>query len=100
MAYEDKTLECQDCGVEFTFSAQEQEYFASRGFENEPKRCPECRATRKRQRYGEGYGYQRQMYPAVCNSCGKDCEVPFQPRGDRPVYCQSCYSQIRTENRT
>ena len=31
------------------------------------------------------------MYPAVCAECGKDTQVPFQPRGDRPVYCSDCY---------
>ena len=95
MAYEDKTLECQDCGVEFTFSAEDQEFFAQKGYQNEPKRCPECRASRKRQRFGDGYR-QREMFPAVCNSCGKDCEVPFQPRQDRPVYCSDCYTRVRT----
>ena len=97
MAYEDKTLECQDCGATFTFSADEQELFAQRGYTNEPKRCPECRSARKRQRSGDGFGFrQREMFPAVCASCGKDCEVPFRPRQDRPVYCNECYSKIRT----
>lgn len=101
MDYVDKTLECSDCGASFTFSAGEQELFATRGFTNEPKRCPECRAARKQQRYGDGYGYQRrrEMYPAVCASCGKDTQVPFQPRQDRPVYCSECYSKVRLETR-
>ncbi len=101
MDYVDKTLECSDCGASFTFSAGEQELFATRGFTNEPKRCPECRATRKQQRDGDGYGDQRrrEMYPAVCASCGKDTQVPFQPRQDRPVYCSECYSKVRLETR-
>ena len=37
--YEDKTLVCKDCGNEFVFTAGEQEFYASRGFENEPQRC-------------------------------------------------------------
>jgi len=97
MEYTDKTLTCLDCGVNFTFSASEQEFFASKGFENEPGRCPECRAARKQQRSGGGYGggggyRQKQMYPAVCATCGKDCQVPFEPRNGRPVYCSDCYS--------
>mgnify|MGYP001694300427 CR=1 FL=1 len=40
--YEDKTLVCKDCGKEFTFSAGEQEFYAEKGFENEPQRCKEC----------------------------------------------------------
>jgi CxxC-x17-CxxC domain-containing protein len=94
--YTDKNLTCVDCGAEFTFSAEDQEYHASRGFTNEPKRCPDCRQARKAERGGGGGGYgssQRQMYPAVCAECGQNTEVPFEPRGDRPVYCLDCFSK-------
>ena len=47
MAYVDRIITCVSCGQGFTFSASEQELFASRGFTNEPKRCPECRAQRR-----------------------------------------------------
>jgi CxxC-x17-CxxC domain-containing protein len=97
MSFQDKTLQCSDCGISFTFSATEQEFFASKGFTNEPKRCPSCRQSRKTERGGaSGYGSQRQMFPAVCAQCGKDTQVPFQPRGDRPVYCSDCYSKTRS----
>ncbi len=98
---QDKTLTCRDCGREFTFTASEQEFFAQKGFTNEPGRCPECRAARKAQRGEGGYtggGYarpERQMFPAVCAQCGKDTTVPFQPRTDKPVYCSECYSAQR-----
>ena len=96
MSYEDKTLECQDCGISFTFSADEQELFAQRGYENEPKRCPECRIAKKQRRGDSLGGYQRrEMFPAVCAQCGKDTEVPFQPRQDRPVYCRECYAKVK-----
>ena len=95
MSFTDKTLQCSDCGNEFTFSAEEQEFFQSKGYTNEPKRCPECRQARKSERYGGGYGAPRQMFPATCAECGKSTEVPFQPRGDRPVYCSDCYRKIR-----
>ena len=95
MAYTDKTLNCSDCGADFVFSASEQEFFASKGFVNEPGRCPDCRAARKGQRFGGGGYRERQMYPAVCASCGKDCQVPFEPRNGRPVYCSDCYSSVR-----
>ena len=100
MPYTDRTLTCVDCGAEFTFSAEDQEYHASRGFTNEPKRCPGCRSARKAERGGSrgggggvGGGAQRQMYPAVCAECGQSTEVPFEPRGDRPVYCFDCFSR-------
>jgi len=97
MSFEDKSLQCSDCGREFAFSAGEQEFYSSRGLQNEPKRCPECRRARKAERYGNGGygGSRRQMFPAVCAECGKDTEVPFEPREDRPVYCSECYSSAR-----
>jgi CxxC-x17-CxxC domain-containing protein len=102
--YNDKTLTCRDCGQSFTFTAGEQEFFAQKGFTNEPSRCPDCRASRKRSNdsYGGGYssggGYERrerEMFPAVCSSCGKDTQVPFQPRADKPVYCSDCFATQR-----
>ena len=105
MAFKDKTLECSDCGHEFTFSVEDQEFYQSKGYTNEPKRCPECRQARKTQQYGNsgnsygnnryGYSAPRQMFPAVCADCGKETEVPFQPRQDRPVYCSDCYRKVR-----
>jgi len=92
MSFEDKSLQCSDCGATFTFSAEEQEFFQTKGYLNEPKRCPECRQARKTSRMGSGgFGGPRQMFPVVCAECGKDTEVPFEPRGDRPVYCSDCY---------
>ena len=96
MSFQDKSLQCADCGKGFTFSAEDQEFFQSKGSTNEPKRCPECRQARKTERYGtSGYGARRQMYPATCGECGKSTEVPFQPRGDKPVYCSDCYRKVR-----
>jgi CxxC-x17-CxxC domain-containing protein len=96
MSFEDKQLTCSDCGAEFTFSAEEQEFFQSKGYTNEPKRCPACRESRKARRYGnDSYGSRRQMFPATCAECGKETEVPFEPREGRPVYCSECYNRIR-----
>ena len=96
MSFEDKSLQCSDCGQEFTFTAGEQEFFASKGYTNEPKRCPECRQARKADRYGSGgYGSRRQMFPVVCAECSKETEVPFEPREGRPVYCSECYAKVK-----
>lgn len=93
---QDKTIQCADCGADFTFTASEQEFFASKGFTNEPKRCPVCRQSRKQTRGGGGgMGGPRQMFPAVCASCGKETEVPFEPRNGRPVYCSDCFAKSK-----
>jgi len=36
---------------------------------------------------------RRQMHKAVCDECGKDCEVPFKPSGDKPIYCSECFEK-------
>ncbi|MFC2050487.1 CxxC-x17-CxxC domain-containing protein [Chloroflexota bacterium] len=97
MSFQDKTLQCVDCGTTFTFDAQEQELFASRGYTNEPKRCPTCRQAKRVQRTGySSYGNgSRQMFPATCAQCGKDTQVPFEPRLDKPVYCSDCYNKVK-----
>lgn len=99
MSYEDKTLTCRDCGQPFTFTAGEQEFYASRGLMNEPGRCPTCRNARRSGQGGYGggggYGREREMYTAICSNCGQEARVPFQPRTDRPVYCSDCFQQMR-----
>lgn len=101
MSYQDKSIQCSDCGTVFTFTAEEQEQFAVRGYRNSPKRCPECRMARK-SRQNEANGgrtadtFTRQMFHATCANCGKETEVPFKPRTDRPVYCRDCYSRVRS----
>jgi CxxC-x17-CxxC domain-containing protein len=92
MALADKTLVCRDCGEQFTFTTGEQEFYHSRGLQNEPSRCPECRAVRRRERTG-GYDQPRQTYTVVCDECGSETTVPFQPREGRPVYCKECYAK-------
>ena len=95
MAYEDKTLACVDCGNQFTFSAEDQEFHASRGYQD-PKRCPSCRQTRRSERGGES-SYGRTMYDAVCANCGVETQVPFLPRQDRPVYCSDCFAKVKPD---
>jgi len=97
VSFEDKQIECSDCGTTFTFTAEEQELFANKGYTNDPKRCLPCRQARKARRTDNGSSFrpQRQMYPAVCAQCGKETEVPFQPREGRPVYCFDCYNATR-----
>ena len=94
MAISDKNISCRDCGSTFVFTVGEQEFFAEKGFTNEPSRCPECRSARRNQGRG-GYSGTREMHPAVCAQCVIDTTVPFRPTGDKPVYCSDCFSQMR-----
>ncbi len=98
MAYTDKNIQCVDCGKTFPFTAQEQEFFASKGYTNEPNRCPTCRQSRKAER-GGGMGAPRQTYTATCAQCGQTAELPFEPRQGRPVYCRECYAKRRPPRR-
>jgi CxxC-x17-CxxC domain-containing protein len=93
MAFEDKILTCKDCGNEFVFTAGEQEFYAEKGFENLPARCPDCRRRKKNESRGHSSygGGEREMFEVTCASCGCDTKVPFRPSGDRPVYCSDCY---------
>ena len=63
--YEDKTLVCKECGKEFVFTAGEQEFYAERGFQNEPQRCKACRDARKNSARGP-----REYFTATCAACG------------------------------
>lgn len=88
--YKDKVIVCKECGAEFVFSAGEQEFYAERGFQNEPQRCKNCRNAHKNAARGP-----RQMYDAVCAKCGATAKVPFEPKTDRPVYCSDCFAKMR-----
>ncbi|MEN9934677.1 MAG: hypothetical protein RLZZ387_1256 [Chloroflexota bacterium] len=115
MSYADKTIACRDCGIDFVFTAGEQEFYAQKGFTNEPTRCTSCRQQRKASGGGRSGGYSsggygddrggygddrggysrgpREMHSATCASCGREAQVPFVPRGDKPVYCSDCFQQ-------
>jgi CxxC-x17-CxxC domain-containing protein len=97
MSFVDESITCSDCGCDFTFSVSEQEFFAEKGYTNDPGRCRLCRAKRTVQgNSSAGYSEPRRaMFPAVCSECGKRTELPFEPRGGRRVYCGDCYSKVR-----
>ncbi len=52
----DKTLNCKDCGADFTFTEGEQAFYKEKGFENDPVRCPDCRRARKNARRNQQQG--------------------------------------------
>jgi CxxC-x17-CxxC domain-containing protein len=90
----DMQITCSDCGQEFTFSAADQQFFQERGYST-PKRCKPCRMAKKNEQGGGGSGYRSapsQGTPVICSGCGQPTTVPFEPRGDRPVFCRDCYT--------
>jgi CxxC-x17-CxxC domain-containing protein len=91
LPFTDKSLTCIDCGQGFTFTAGEQEFHQSKGFSNEPRRCPTCRRARKAADPNAAQRPARELFSVNCATCGKEAKVPFEPRGDRPVYCSDCF---------
>ena len=91
--YQDITLKCKDCGQEFVFTAGDQEFYASKGYENQPRRCRDCRNAKK-----NAAKPQRELFDAVCAKCGKPAKIPFQPTNDRPVYCSDCFAAMKSGN--
>jgi CxxC-x17-CxxC domain-containing protein len=101
MGFSEKLLYCVDCNKSFSFSAEEQEFHASRGFINEPGRCPSCRQAKRTQapKNEDGvrdFSLQRKTVAVTCSQCGKATRVPFNPRENKAVYCSDCYSRSRS----
>jgi len=79
----------QDCEVPF------------RPTGNKPVFCSECfksEGDNEQRKFGgrdsrRSNFSDKKMYEAICTECGKDCEVPFRPTGDKPVYCSECFSK-------
>ena len=68
--YEDKTLVCKECGNEFVFTAGEQEFYAEKGFVNEP-----------------------QLFETTCAECGGVAKIPFKPMEGKSYYCSDCFAK-------
>ena len=120
MSFEDRTLECVDCGASFTWTAGEQRFFEEKGFTNEPRRCADCRARKKAARTdgdtqdhgprrprtapgrapGRG-GYDggterrpREMNDFSCVVCGTGAKLPFPSFGNEPDRVQATLPTI------
>ncbi len=89
MALEDKTLNCKECSKEFVWSAGEQQFYADKGLQNPPGRCPECRRAKKEQKANQP------KTVITCKNCGKQDEVPFKPNNPDDVLCGECWKKER-----
>jgi CxxC-x17-CxxC domain-containing protein len=113
--YQDKTITCIDCGADFVFTSDEQEFYAQHQLTNEPRRCKPCREKRKSMSKGRG-GHrrfdgegghaggggaprrerrERPRFKIKCHACGREDEVPFEPKEGREVYCRQCFMARR-----
>ncbi len=105
MDLKDITLVCHDCGATYTFTVEEQQAFHAKGHNHPPKRCSACRAARAARKPAQTKEKEmqplftvpatRQLYTVTCTECGKETQVPFEPRAGRPVYCSDCYHKSR-----
>lgn len=96
--YTDQTLNCRDCGKQFTWTASEQEFFASKGFST-PVRCQDCRNRKKQGGDTGGPRAPRTMHEITCANCGSKGEVPFAPRDPGNVLCADCFRAKRDAER-
>jgi len=91
---EDMNLQCCDCKEQFVFDAHEQQFFASVGLVNLPKRCSKCRLIGRMRRAGK---QDTDFAEVACADCGKQTAVPFKPNGHAPVYCTPCFKTRKKE---
>jgi CxxC-x17-CxxC domain-containing protein len=87
-------LQCADCNQEFLFSVEEQEFYQQKGF-TQPKRCAPCRAQNRQGKGGGRSNTPKPRFDAVCDNCGVNTTVPFQPAQGKPVYCSDCYKSMK-----
>ena len=100
MALQDQTLTCKDCGAQFTWTADEQDFYNKKGF-SAPQRCKDCR-VKARANFNNGGGHSggynsgpRESFEITCSNCGAKDTVPFKPKGDRPVLCRDCFRKSK-----
>lgn len=104
MSFEDRELQCKECGQNFIWTEGEQSFYAEKGLQNTPGRCPDCRKNRRSNnnvamaggnRRPNGGGEARVQHTITCDACGKQATVPFVPKHNRPVYCSDCFDRER-----
>ena len=103
--FQDKRINCVDCGNKFVWSAGEQGFFHDKGLKNPPKRCKTCKHAKIERLAAVSNSHatgvrQRVEVAVVCAQCGQQTTVPFFPSQGRPVYCRSCFLAERAMSAT
>lgn len=100
--FEDRNINCIDCGKDFVWSVGEQVFFRDKGLQNPPKRCKPCKQA-KNERIeaviaAQTAGIKQKIEVAVnCAKCGEFTTVPFYPSQGRPVFCRTCFLAMNPE---
>ena len=99
--FEDTSLTCIDCSIEFIWTAGEQIFFRDKSLLNPPKRCKECKKAKNRRLEAVELARitgkkQRIEVKAECARCSEVTTVPFYPSQGRPVYCRKCFVEMNT----
>jgi CxxC-x17-CxxC domain-containing protein len=97
--FQDKSILCIDCGVDFIWTVGEQAFFRDKKLQNPPKRCKECKQAKNERlaaiAAAQASGVRQRIEVAVnCAKCGETTTVPFYPSQGRPVYCRSCFLEM------
>lgn len=86
-------IPCVQCKENFIFTEKEQETFYQRNMPS-PQRCTKCRSKK-----GVKASDTTTKYEIVCDNCGRNDRVPFQPKTGRSVFCRDCFQASRTRAR-
>jgi len=98
--YQDRPINCVDCGEDFTWTVGEQVFFHDKGLKNEPKRCKPCKQAKNDRlaaiSLAQSAGIKQRIEVTVmCAQCHEETTVPFYPSQGRPVYCRTCFIASR-----
>jgi len=93
MDLQDKTLTCKECSKEFVWSAGEQKFYADKGLQNPPGRCPDCRKSIREKKANQP------KFSIICKNCGKEDQVSFKPYNPNDVLCGDCFRKERASQK-
>ena len=98
----DLPIKCIDCNQDFLWTIGEQAFYRDKGLENPPKRCKPCKKAKTRRldliEKAKLTGKRHVMeIRAECARCKQATTIPFYPSQGKPVYCRSCFLELKSE---